>query len=65
MLRVLLLLLAISPLWLAYTFGFGVLLAFAALAAATFLFSTGKAQGSEANQGGLLTGYHTTRFVDF
>jgi hypothetical protein len=61
----LLLLVALGPLWLAYTFGVWWLVAFFALAAATFLLSTGEARPSEENQGGRLTGYHTTTFADF
>jgi hypothetical protein len=60
----LLLLVALGPLWLVYTFGLWLLIVFVALTAATFAFSTGKAQASEAAQGGRLTGYHTTRFAD-
>ena len=66
MLRILLLLLAtVVPICLVYAFGFWVLLAFLALAAATFAFSTGKARGPEATQGGQLTGYNTTSFAKF
>jgi hypothetical protein len=66
MLRALLLLLvALGPIWLVYTFGFWLLVAFVVLTAATFVFSTGKARGPEETQGGRLTGYHTTTPADF
>jgi hypothetical protein len=66
MFRVLLLLLvALSPLWLVYMFGLWLLVAFVALVVATFLFSTGEAHPSEENQGGRLTGYRTAKFADF
>ncbi|RST49384.1 hypothetical protein [Variovorax sp. MHTC-1] len=55
---------ALAALSLVYTFGFGLLIAFAAIAAATLLFSNGQAQESEATQGGQ-TDYHTTRFAGF
>jgi hypothetical protein len=61
----LLLLVALGPLWLVYMFALWLLVAFVALAAATFMFSTGKAHPSEENQGGRLTGYRTTTFADF
>jgi uncharacterized protein (DUF58 family) len=61
----LLLLVALGPLWLVYTFGVWLLVAFVALTAATFVFSTGKARPSEEDQGGRLTGYRTTTFADF
>jgi hypothetical protein len=61
----LLLLVALGPIWLVYTFGLWLLVAFVALAGATLLFSTGKAQGREETQGGRLTGYDTTTLSDF
>ena len=65
MFRTLLLLLAtLGPVWLVYTFGLWLLVAFVVLAAASFLFSTGKARPSEENQGGHLTGYRTTLLAD-
>ena len=60
----LLLLVAIGQVWLVYNFGHWLLIAFVVLAAASFLFSTGKARPSEENQGGHLTGYRTTSFAD-
>jgi hypothetical protein len=61
----LLLLVALGPLWLVYMFGLWLLVAFVALVVATFLFSTGKARPSEEDQGGRLTGYSTTELADF
>jgi len=61
----LLLLVVLGPVWLVYTFGLWLLVAFVVLVAATFIFSTGKARGPEATQGGGLTGYHTTTHADF
>ncbi len=60
----LLLIAAAGPLWLAYLFGFWMLLGFAALAAATLLVSNGKARGIEETEGGRLTGYTTTSYTD-
>ena len=61
MLRALFLLLAVLvPIGLVYAFGAWTLLALFGVTAATLLFSTRKARGAEATQGGRLTGYHTT-----
>ena len=60
----LLLLFALIPIWLIYTFGLWLLIAFVALPAAIFVFSRGPARGDEVNRGGHLTGYHTTSHGD-
>ena len=66
MLRTFFFLLAVLvPIGLIYAFGARVLLALFGMAAATPLFSTRKARGAEATQGGRLTGYHTTMTADF
>lgn len=56
---------ALLPIWLIYTFGLWLLIAFIAIPAAVFVFSRGPARGDEVNRGGHLTGYHTTRRGDF
>jgi hypothetical protein len=61
MLRALFLILAaLVPVGLVYAFGAWTLLALFGMTAATLLFSSRKARGAEATQGGRLTGYHTT-----
>lgn len=60
----LLLLVTLGPAWLVYTFGLWLLIVFVVLTVATFVFSTGKARGPEATQGGRLTDYHTTSLKD-
>lgn len=66
MVRMLFLLLAVLlPVGLVYAFGPWVLLALFGVAARRSLFSTRKARGAEATQGGRLTGYHTTTMADF
>lgn len=66
MLRALFLILAaLVPIGLVYVFGAWSLLALFGMTAATLLFSTRKARGAEATQGGRLTGYHTTRAANF
>ncbi|WP_436317308.1 hypothetical protein [Variovorax sp. LjRoot84] len=66
MLRALLFILAaLVSIGLVYAFGAWTLLALFGMAAATLLFSTRKARGAEATQGGRLTGYHTTTAANF
>ena len=66
MLRVLFLILSVlMPIGLVYAFGAWTLFALFGMAGATLLFSTKKAQGAEATQGGRLTGYHTTTMASF
>ena len=61
MFRALFFLLAVlAPIGLVYVFGAWTLLALFGVTAATLLFSTRKARGAEATQGGRLTGYNTT-----
>ena len=65
MLRTLFLLLAVlMPIGLVYAFGAWILLALFGVAGATLIFSTRRARGDEATQGGRLTGYHTTTMGD-
>lgn len=66
MFRPLFLLLAVLvPIGLVYVFGAWTLLALFGGTAATMFFSTRKARGAEATQGGRLTGYHTTTTANF
>ncbi|VTU25593.1 hypothetical protein SRS16CHR_03690 [Variovorax sp. SRS16] len=66
MFRALFLLFAVLlPIGLVYAFGAWTLLALFGVMAATLLFSTRKARGAEATQGGRLTGYHTTTTANF
>lgn len=66
MFRVLFLILsALMPAGLVYAFGVWTLLALFGMASATLLFSTREARGTEAKQGGRLTGYHTTTMTSF
>jgi type III secretory pathway component EscV len=60
-----LILAALVPIGLVYAFGAWTLLALFGVTAATLLFSTRKARGAEATQGGRLTGYHTTTTANF
>jgi hypothetical protein len=53
-----LILAALVPLGLVYAFGAWTLIGLFGVTAATLLFSTRKARGAEATQGGRLTGYH-------
>jgi hypothetical protein len=55
----------LAALWLVYTFGFGLLIAFVALTAATLLFSDAQARDSRVTQSARLTDHHTTRFSQF
>ena len=66
MLRPLFFLLAVlAPIGLVYAFGAWTLIALFGATAATLLFSTRRACGAEATQGGELTGYDTTTTANF
>ncbi len=55
-------LIVLLPVALVYIAGPWVLLVVAGLAGLVFLLSTRQAEGAEATQGGLLTGYRNTGF---
>jgi len=66
MLKVLILLLcSLGTAWLVYQFGFGMLIAAAALAFAALLFLGGTARQLQAPEGRPLTSYHTTQRAGF
>ncbi|WP_077003115.1 hypothetical protein [Variovorax sp. KK3] len=55
----------LMPIGLVYAFGIWSLFGLLGIAGATLLFSTRKARGTEATQGGRLTGYSTTTMANF